>query len=182
MSGLNSVHDLFVDVLKDIFSAEKQLTKALPKMVKGASDEELSTAFASHLRETEGQVARLEKIGEMLGTKLTGKKCKGMEGLIEEGSEVLGEEGDETVLDVALTCAACHVENYEMVGYQAAIALAEHLGHGQIVKLLNQSLAEEVAADTKVREIGKRLTEASANASEEEEAEEETSPVGSSRR
>lgn len=176
MPGLTSLQELLVDELKDLYSAEKQLTKALPKMQKGASDAELAKAFESHLRETEEQVTRLEEIGEALEVRLTGKKCKGMEGVVEEGAEVLKESGDEKVLDVAITGAARRVEHYEIAGYQAAIELAEQLGHSEVASTLKQSLDEEVSCEEKLRELAERL---SAEALQNNDR--ELSPAGKSR-
>lgn len=168
MPGMTTLQELLIDELKDLYSAEKQLTKALPKMQKGASDAELAKAFESHLRETEEQVSRLEEIGKSLEVRLTGKKCKGMEGVVEEGAEVLKEEGDEKVIDVAITGAARRVEHYEMAGYQAAIELAGQLGHSEVASLLKQSLDEEVACEEKLRELAERLSEDSLEGREEE--------------
>lgn len=157
MAALNSVKNLLVDELKDLYSAEKQLTVALPKMQKGSSEPELSEAFSSHLAETRGQISRLEAIAEKMEIKLTGKKCKAMEELIAEGSEALEEDGDETIIDIGVTGAARRVEHYQMAGYQCAIALAEQLGMRDVVELLNQTLKEEVATDNKMRDLGKKL-------------------------
>jgi ferritin-like metal-binding protein YciE len=150
---MDSLNDLFEDELKDIYNAEKQLTKALPKMAKKASSQELKNAFTSHLKETEGHVARLEKIGQGLGIKLTGKKCHAMEGLVEEGKEVIDEDGDESVIDAALIGAAQRVEHYEIAAYGTVRAMAETLGHRDVAKLLQQTLDEEGAADKKLTSI-----------------------------
>ena len=112
---------------KDLYSAEKQLTKAIPKMAKGSNDPALQTAFRDHLKETEGQIARLEEVARLLEIKPTGKKCNGMEGVIEEGAEALAEDGDETVLDLGIIGAGCRVEHYEIAGYTTAIGLAQRL-------------------------------------------------------
>lgn len=157
MGDKKTVKDLLEDEIKDLYSAEKQLTKAIPKMAKGSNDSELQTAFRDHLKETEGQVSRLEEVGKLLDIKPGGKKCMGMEGLIKEGAEALEEEGDETVLDVGIIGAGSRVEHYEMAGYLTAISLAQRLKANQIVALLRESLAEEEAADKKLRSIAKRL-------------------------
>ncbi len=162
--SMDSLDGLFEDELKDIFNAENQLTKALPKMAKKASSEALKKAFTSHLKETEGHIARLEKIGQSLGIKLTGKKCKAMQGLVEEGSEVIEEDGEPSVLDAALIGAAQRVEHYEMAAYGTVRALAEALGHDQAVKLLQQTLDEEKAADEKLTEIAEEEVLAAATA------------------
>src|SRR5271155_4867325 len=117
MSELNSVKDLLTDEIKDLYSAEKQLTKAIPKMAKGSNDPDLKQALSTHLKETEGQVARLERIAEILEIKPAGKKCVGMEGCIREGAEALAEEGEENVLDLGIIGAGTRVEHYEMAGY-----------------------------------------------------------------
>jgi|ERR1700685_1607979 len=157
MSELNSVKDLLEDEIKDLYSAEKQLTKAIPKMAKGSNDKELEAAFRSHLKETEGQIERLEKAAKILGTKPTGKKCNGMEGVIEEGAEALEEEGNENVLDLGIIGAGSRVEHYEMAGYRTAISLAQRMGANDVASLLSQSLSEEEAADEKLRKIGQQI-------------------------
>jgi ferritin-like metal-binding protein YciE len=150
---LSTLAKLFEDQLKDLYSAETQLTKALPKMAKKSSTPELKEAILSHLEETRGHVERLKEIGEKLGLKLTGKKCKAMEGLIEEGAEVLEAEGPGAVIDAALIAAAQRVEHYEISAYGTARTLAEHLGHDEAVELLLQTLEEESAADEKLSSI-----------------------------
>ncbi len=157
MSVKKSIKDLLEDEIKDLYSAEKQLTKAIPKMAKGASDQALQAAFHSHLRETEGQVARLEKVASILEIKPGGKKCVGMEGCIGEGAEALKEEGNEDVLDLGLIGAGSRVEHYEMAGYLTAISLAQRMGAKEVVSLLKESLAEEEAAEQKLRSIAASL-------------------------
>ena len=149
MPKMPTLEDLLSEGIQDLYSAEKQLTKAIPKMMKAANDGDLAQAFQDHLHETETQVSRLEKAAEILGVKPGGKQCKGMKGVIEEGAEALAQSGDPNVLDVAITGAASRVEHYEMAAYNSAIALAEHLGEREIVDLLQESLAEEEAADEK---------------------------------
>jgi ferritin-like metal-binding protein YciE len=160
MADKNSLKDLLSDEIKDLYSAEKQLTKAIPKMAKGASDASLKAAFTAHLKETQDQVGRLEEAAGLLEIKPTGKKCVGMEGCIKEGAEALEEEGNESVLDLGLIGAGGRVEHYEMAGYMTAISLAEMLGEAEVVALLKQSLAEEEAADKKLRQIGSGLAKA----------------------
>lgn len=157
MSEKASVKDLLEDEIKDLYSAEKQLTRAIPKMAKGSNDPSLQQAFEAHLKETEAQVKRLEKIAVILETKPGGKKCVGMEGCIKEGAEALQEEGEETVLDLGIIGAGSRVEHYEMAGYMTAITLAERMGANEIVRLLTESLAEEEAAEEKLREIADTL-------------------------
>jgi ferritin-like metal-binding protein YciE len=160
MADKNSVMDLLADEIKDLYSAEKQLTKAIPKMVKGSNDAALKDAFSAHLKETEAQVTRLEKAAEVLGIKPTGKKCVGMEGCIGEGAEAIGEDGDANVLDLGIIGAGTRVEHYEMAGYMTAISLAQRLGKSDVVALLKESLAEEQAAEQKLRSIATGLLKA----------------------
>lgn len=157
MANKNSVMDLLTDEIKDLYSAEKQLTKAIPKMAKGANDPSLQKAFAAHLKETEGQVARLEKVAAILEIKPTGKKCMGMEGCISEGAEALEDGGETDIHDLGIIGAGTRVEHYEMAGYMTAISLAERSGHAEVVTMLKASLAEEQAADQKLRSIGAGL-------------------------
>lgn len=171
-----TLDSLLEDQLKDLYSAENQLLKALPKMVKAASTEELQDAFAAHLEETRQQVTRLDKIGKLLEVRLTGKKCKAMEGLIEEGKEVLEMEAAPAIMDAALISAAQRVEHYEMAGYGNARALAQFLGHEQVVKLLTDTLEEETDADTKLTTICESVVFPAAHATERDD-EEDASPV-----
>lgn len=166
--AMQSLSDLLEDSIKDLYSAENQLVKALPKMVKKASSAQLKTAFADHLDETRGHVERLSKIGKELEIKVSGKKCKAMEGLIEEGSEVIEEEGDPSVLDAALIGAAQRVEHYEIAAYGTARAIAEKLGYSKVVDLLQDTLDEEGAADKKLSSISEEevLVEATSAADE----------------
>jgi ferritin-like metal-binding protein YciE len=150
---VESIEDLFLDELKDLYSAEKQITKALPKMVKAASTQELSAAFDSHLQETKGHVERLEEIFEKLGKRGTGKTCEGMKGVLEEGSEVVQEMEKGPVRDAALIAAAQRVEHYEIAGYGSVRSFAELLGKQDIVELLEETLQEEKAADEKLTTI-----------------------------
>jgi ferritin-like metal-binding protein YciE len=157
MADKEVVKDLLEDEIKDLYSAEKQLLKAIPKMAKGSNDMALQDAFKGHLKETEAQAKRLEQIATILEIKPTGKKCVGMEGCIKEGAEALGEDGDETVLDLGIIGAGSRVEHYEMAGYLSAISLAEQIGAKQVVTLLKQSLAEEQGAEDKLRKIASNL-------------------------
>jgi ferritin-like metal-binding protein YciE len=169
MSELTTIKDLLESEIKDLYSAEKQLTKAIPKMAKGSNNEELASAFKAHLKETEGQITRLERVAKLLDTAPTGKKCKGMEGVIEEGAEVLEEDGDENVLDLGIIGAGSRVEHYEMAGYTTAINLAKQLGNSEVASLLRDSLNEEEAADEKLRKIGQQLLrQAPVNATNQE--------------
>jgi ferritin-like metal-binding protein YciE len=149
----SELKELYVDELKDIYSAETQLVKALPKMAKAASSDQLRSGFQEHLEQTKGHVARLEQIFKALGEKPTGKKCKGMEGLIEEGSEAIGEDYEDDVKDQALIGAAQRVEHYEIAAYGTVRAIAEKLGEKAAVKLLGQTLEEEKETDEKLTEL-----------------------------
>jgi ferritin-like metal-binding protein YciE len=150
---LPTLAKLLEDQLKDLHSAETQLVKALPKMAKKASARALKEAITSHLEETKGHVERLNQIGESLGIKLTGKKCKAMEGLIAEGAEILEAEGPGPVIDAAIIAAAQRVEHYEIAAYGTARTFAAQLEHEDAVELLQETLAEESAADEKLTSI-----------------------------
>lgn len=152
--SLDSLSTLFLNELKDVYNAEKQILTALPRMAKAAESPELAEAFTKHRKETEGHVARIEKIFQQLDQPARGKKCKGMEGLLEEGKEVLEEDGEGSVIDAALISAAQRVEHYEMAAYGCLRTYAELLGYSQAVQLLEQTLAEEEAADRKLTELG----------------------------
>jgi len=156
--------DLYIDELKDLYSAENQLVKALPKMAKAATSEDLRSGFEEHLEQTRGHVQRLETIFQQLGESPKGKKCKGMEGLIEEGAEAI-EEHDGAVLDAALIGAAQRVEHYEMAGYGTVIAFAEELRESKHVSLLNKTLEEEKETDEKLSGLAGDIN-AQANQSE----------------
>jgi ferritin-like metal-binding protein YciE len=152
---MNNLHEVMIDLLKDTYHAEKQLVKALPKMVKAASDEDLSSAFTDHLRETEGHVERLEKAFRMLEMKPTAKPCHGMMGLVEEGQEVIkeGAEGEPAAADAALIAAAQKVEHYEICAYGTLATYAETLGLDDLAEVFKGILAEEEQADDKLSEI-----------------------------
>ena len=150
---METLQDLFIEELKDLYSAETQITKALPKMVKAATSKDLKLAFASHLEETEEHVARLEQIFETLGKSPKGKKCVGMEGVLKEGAELMKEDAEPDVMDAGLIAAAQHVEHYEMAGYGTVRTYAELLGLSDVAKLLEKTLTEEKTADTKLTKI-----------------------------
>jgi ferritin-like metal-binding protein YciE len=169
---MDSLQELMVDELKDLYSAENQLLKALPKMAKKASSDVLKQAFTGHLKETEGHVKRLQQIAKILDIELGGKKCHAMEGLVEEGSEVLEEDGPEAVIDAALIGAARRVEHYEMAAYCSTRAMAEQLGNDDVAKLLEQTTNEEQAADDKLKAIAvDEVLPAAGNADEEDQEE-----------
>lgn len=148
--SLETMQDLLIHQLKDIYSAEQMLTKALPKMKDKASTEELATAFGDHLEETKRQVTRLEQVFKILGEQPGGVKCKAMEGLIAEADELLDEDGNDAVIDAAIIAAAQRVEHYEISAYGSAKAFATLLGLSDVVKLLNETQQEETAADKKL--------------------------------
>ncbi len=152
--SLDSLEKLFLEELKDVYNAEKQILRALPKMAKAAESPELEQAFTKHLKETEGQVERLERIFKELGQAARGKKCKGMEGLLEEGKEVLEEDGDPAVIDAALIASAQRVEHYEIAAYGCLRTYASLLGYSEAEGLLSQTLQEEEAADKKLTQLG----------------------------
>jgi ferritin-like metal-binding protein YciE len=153
----NPLQELLVDELKDLYSAENQIIKALPKMAKAASSPELKRAFERHLEETKRQVERLDQIGEALDVRMTGKKCKGMEGLIEEGKEIMSEDLEDDALDAGLIGAAQKVEHYEIAAYGTARAHANMLGLNKIAKLLQQTLDEEGATDKKLTQLAESI-------------------------
>jgi ferritin-like metal-binding protein YciE len=157
MAEKQTLKDLLADEIKDLYSAEKQLTKAIPKMAKGSSSSDLENAFRGHLAETQKQVQRLEEAAGLLGIKATGRKCVGMEGVIQEGAEALAEEGADDVLDLGIIGAGSRVEHYEIAGYLTAISLAKRINATEVVGLLQQSLAEEQGAEEKLRKIAGAL-------------------------
>lgn len=154
---IDSMEELLVEELKDLYDAEKQLVRALPKFARAASDEELGQAFQHHLDQTKGQVERLERVFGILGEKPKSKPCKGMKGLVEEGTEVMQEEASEPLADEAIIGAAQKVEHYEMAGYSSACTLAQALGKRDALQLLQETLKEEDEADKKLGQIAKRL-------------------------
>jgi ferritin-like metal-binding protein YciE len=154
---IESLRDLYVEQLQDLYNAEQQLIKALPKMAKAASSEDLKAAFEEHLEKTHGHAQRIETICEQMGEKANGKKCKAMEGLVKEGGEVIEEDMEETIKDAALIAAAQRVEHYEIAGYGCVRAYAAKLGDEAAASLLSQTLAEEKEADETLNEIAEEL-------------------------
>lgn len=152
-----ALRDVFIEELRDLYSAENQLTKALPKMAKGSDDAHLKELFTTHLEETKGHVDRLKQAFVHLGEKPTGETCKAMQGLIEEGSEQLESDEEGANKDVCITGAALRVEHYEIAGYTAAISIGKALGEKEIVGLLEQNLHEEEAAAKKVLQASTTL-------------------------
>jgi ferritin-like metal-binding protein YciE len=149
--------ELYIDELKDLYNAENQLIRALPKMAKAASSDKLRQRFEEHLEDTKGQVQRLEKIFQALGESPKGKKCKGMEGLIEEGSEAMEEDYEGSVMDAALIGAAQRVEHYEIAGYGTVRRMAGTLGESDHVSLLEKTLEEEKETDKKLTELAEEI-------------------------
>jgi ferritin-like metal-binding protein YciE len=178
-----ALKELYVDELKDIYSAENQLVKALPKMAKAATSDELRTGFEEHLEQTRGHVQRLEQIFKALGEKPTGKKCKGMEGLVAEGQEMMEEDFEDDLMDAALISAAQRVEHYEIAAYGTVRTYAELLGEDEAVTLLEQTLGEEKETDQKLSDLAsdinvKAMGDASQkDSSSEESDEEEPTPI-----
>ena len=152
----SALKELYIDELRDIYNAENQLVKALPKMAKAATSDELRAGFEEHLEQTKGHVARLEKIFENLGEKPTGKKCKGMEGLVEEGQEMIEEQEGET-LDAGLISAAQRVEHYEIAAYGCVRTYANLLGETDAAKLLEHTLEEEKETDRKLTKLAEKI-------------------------
>lgn len=161
---LESLQDLLVHELKDLYSAENQLVKALPKMTKAAESEDLKAAFEEHLDQTKTQIERLETIFEELGVSPKGKKCKAMEGLIEEGSELISEDAEPSVKDAALIAAAQKVEHYEIAGYGCARTYAQLLGMDKAAELLQETLDEEGETDKKLTELAESVVNVEAQA------------------
>ena len=154
---LNSLRDLFIDELRDLYDAETQITEALPKLIEKAHYPELKSALQEHLEVTRGQIARLEQIFGRLSEKPTGETCKGMKGLIKEGDDMAGRDGPPSVIDAAIISAAQRVEHYEMAGYGTVRTYANLLGESEFANLLQQTLDEEKEADETLTEIAKTI-------------------------
>jgi ferritin-like metal-binding protein YciE len=150
---METLQDLFVDQLRDLYNAENQLVKALPKLAKSADSDQLRSAFENHLEETKGHVERIEAIFEKLGAKPGGKTCKAMKGLVEEGAEMMDEDAEPPVMDAGLIAAAQRVEHYEIAGYGCVRNFAKLLGDEHAAKLLQETLDEEMAADKKLTKL-----------------------------
>ena len=179
MPKINTLHDVYVEQLKDLYSAETQLTKALPKMAKAANDATLKEGFQEHLEETKVHVERLEEIFDELDEKPTGKKCKAMAGLVEEGSEAISEDATPEAKDAMLIAAAQRVEHYEMAGYGCVKTYARLLGYEDAAKLLEETLGEEVAADEKLTEAAESINvEAEKGGADETDEEDESGNGG----
>ena len=182
-----TLHDAFIDELRDLYNAEKQVSKALPKMIKAANASPLSDAFQSHLKETEGQIKRLEQVFESLGEPAKSKTCDGMAGIIEEGKHLMEEDFDDATMDACLIAAAQKVEHYEIGSYGTVIAWAEAMGHDEAVRLLKITLGEEEATDEKLSSlasggINDQAASIAHGEEQEEDDEEEPAMVGAGRK
>jgi ferritin-like metal-binding protein YciE len=167
---METFHELFEETLKDIYYAEKAILKALPKMAKKASSKKLQTAFTKHEKETEGQVARLDQVFELLGKRAAGKNCPAIDGIIKEAEEVMKEAKDETIRDAAMLAAAQAVEHYEISRYGTLVAWAEKMQMGDAAALLEETLDEEKATDEKLTELAESEINVAAEEGEEDEA------------
>jgi len=178
MAQAATLHDAFLDELRDAYDAEKQLTKALPKMAKAASSPQLRKAFETHLKETQGQIGRLEKAFASLDEKVRGKHCDGIEGIIEEGQSVMEEDFDETTMDACLIAAGQRAEHYEMAAYGTLVAWAKAMGHSEAANLLQQNLDEEKAADAKLSALAEGgINEEAADSAHPADDEVESTPT-----
>jgi ferritin-like metal-binding protein YciE len=171
MPAINSLRELLVDELRDLYNAENQLIKALPKMAKAASHDDLKEGFQEHLEQTRGHVDRLDRCFKLLGEKAKGKTCHAMQGLVEEGKEAIEEEAPDAVRDAMLIGAAQRVEHYEMAAYGTARAFAETLGETKVASLLQETLDEEGDTNKKLTALSETINEEANSISEEEEAE-----------
>jgi ferritin-like metal-binding protein YciE len=182
MAEMGTLHEAFVDELRDTYDAEKQLTKALPKMAKAANSPELREAIESHLEETRQQVERLEQVFESLDEKARGKHCDGIAGIIQEAQAIMQEDFDEPTADACLIAAAQRAEHYEMAAYGTLVAWARAMGHDEAADLLQETLDEEKAADEKLNTLAEgginEQAAEGAHQGEEEEEEEKQEPVG----
>jgi len=167
--AVTNLRDALVDEIRDIYNAEKQIVKALPRIVKGVTSDELSEALQSHLKETQGHVTRLERVFELLDEKARGKQCAGMEGILEEGSQALEEDAEDSVKDAMLIAGCQRVEHYEITAYGTCIAWAQALGLDEVAEVLEETLAEEKAADEKLSAIAESGINEAATAGESED-------------
>ena len=181
MAELDTLNKLFEDELRDVYDAEKQILKALPKIIKAASNDELRQALSSHLEETRGQVERLEQAFESLDLKPKGKHCAGMAGILEEGSDLLEEDGDEAVLDAGFIAGCQRVEHYEITAYGTLMAWAKLLGYRDAFNLLKANEQEEKAADAKLSKIAESSINQQAMSAGQESGEDEEADETASR-
>jgi ferritin-like metal-binding protein YciE len=184
MAKASTLHDAWLDELRDLYNAEKQITKALPRLAKAANNATLADVFESHLQETLGQIERLEQVFKLVGESARGKTCKGMTGILDEGKELMEEDFDEATTDATLIAAAQKVEHYEIASYGTVIAWAEAMGHDEAATLLQETLDEEEAADEKLTAFAESgINEQAANVAhgqedENQEAGDEEAMVG----
>ena len=171
-----SLQDVFIEELRDLYSAENQLIKAMPKVAKAAKSAEMKQLISEHFEETKGHVERLKEVFEHLGKKATGQHCNGMEGVVEEGKEAIESDEEGPVKDVQLAGASLRVEHYEIAGYGAAIDIAKALGQKEIAQLLSETLAEELAAAKKITALAKTTVKAAAAEDDAEEEEDDDEP------
>jgi ferritin-like metal-binding protein YciE len=182
MAEAGTLHDAFIDELRDMYDGEKQLTKALTKLAKASSNPKLRQAFESHLEETQGQIERLEQVFESLDEKARGKHCDGIAGIIEEGKAIMEEDFDETTMDACLIAAGQRAEHYEMAAYGTLVAWARAMGHTDAATLLQQTLEEEKAADKKLSGLAESgINQGAADAAHPDE-EQESVGAGSGRK
>jgi ferritin-like metal-binding protein YciE len=182
MPEAGTLHDAFLDELRDCYDAEKQLTKALPKLAKAATSSELRDAFENHLEETQGHVDRLEQVFELLDEKAKGKHCDGIAGIIEEGKNAMDEDFDDATMDAVLIASGQRAEHYEMAAYGTLVAWARGMGHNEAADLLQETLDEEKAADEKLTFIAESgVNQEAANAADPSQDEEEEQDVKSPR-
>jgi ferritin-like metal-binding protein YciE len=183
MAEAGTLHDAFIDELRDTYDAEKQLTKALSKLAKASSNPKLREAFETHLEETQGQIERLEQVFESLDEKVRGKHCDGIAGIIEEGKSIMEEDFDDTTMDACLIAAGQRAEHYEMAAYGTLVAWAQAMGHTEATQLLQQTLDEEKAADKKLSGLAEGgINQSAADAAHPEEGDEEPMATGASAR
>ena len=176
MAEVGTLHDAFIDELRDSYDGEKQLTKALAKLAKAATSPQLREAFEAHLEETQGQIERLEQVFELLEEKARGKHCDGIAGIVEEGKSIMEEDFDETTMDACLIAAGQRAEHYEMAAYGTLVAWANAMGHTAAAKLLQQTLDEEKAADKKLSGLAEGgINQGAVGAAD---ADDEEEPVG----
>src|SRR4026209_2275628 len=173
MAEQSTLHDIFIDELRDVYDAEKQLTKALTKLAKSASAAPLGDAFESHLEEQQGHIARHEQVSTSLDERVSGKHCDGIAGIIQEGKSVMEQDLDETTMDAALIASGQRAEHYEMAAYGTLIAWAQAMGHDEAADLLQQTLDEEKAADKKLSGLAEGgINQSAADAAHSDEDEE----------
>jgi ferritin-like metal-binding protein YciE len=183
MAEAETLHDAFLDELRDSYDAEKQLTKALPKLAKAASSPKLREAFEKHLEETQGHVQRLEQVFETLDERVRGKHCDGIAGIIEEGKAIMEESFDDVAMDACLIAAGQRAEHYEMAAYGTLVAWAQAMGHTEAARLLQQTLDEEKAADKKLSSLAEGgINQSAADAAHPGEEREEVAANGSNGR